>query len=92
MEYYACFIKILKNSGGDVENFNEFLQIPETLDDYMTAAIDMLRQTFSEKIAENADKNAETRPAISKTDYENYIAGIIEQYGSLENFWIAKNA
>ena len=92
VEYYACFIKILKNSGGDVENFNEFLQIPETLDDYMTAAIDMLRQTLSEKIAENADKNAESRPAISATDYENYIAEIIEKYGSLENFWNAKNA
>ena len=82
------FISILKLIGIDVTGIENIIKsVPTTVEEYiaeMKSAVSMLKTARYEKFSAVYE---EARTEITSADYDEYINGIINSYGSLDRFW-----
>ena len=81
------YLSVLENIGFDVENIES---APSTIAEYLQQIKSLAEKHFRSKIEKYKAVYEEVRVKISETDYEDFVNGIIEEFGSLENFWNKK--
>lgn len=74
------------------ENINAIINFPKNRDEFISKVIGAAKINFDINIKSNKEKYDLPRHEISDEDYELFMNGIIETYGSLENFWAKKSA
>ena len=67
----------------------KLMKLPSTVEDFVSKSLDVLQINFDKRIAEFKDIYEQTRQEISAKDYNDFIEGIISQYGSLDQYWNA---
>ncbi|MGN1201331.1 MAG: hypothetical protein ACI4R8_03655 [Candidatus Caccovivens sp.] len=81
------FVGMLENIGNDVSQFVTLLTEPQSASEYFEKfdlIVSLLQDTRFNQYFEIYN---EVREKISENDYANFVAGIENEYGSLENFW-----
>ena len=88
-ENIEILTKILKNIGVDLSLTKDLYEPPKTKEEYFTKTEQFSADRFDKMKDGNASKYEENgkREKIDKKTYEDYISGIIAEYGSLEAYW-----
>ncbi len=81
------YVGMLKNIGSDVATLEALLNAPETSEEYAEQLKTALGTMFDYRSERYFDIYETQREQITQTDYDNFINKIVEDYGSLENFW-----
>lgn len=81
------YITILEEIGCDFSALKAIVNAPKTAEEYFAQLRAVEKQTFLFREERFADIYSAPREEISAVDYDEYIKGIIEKFGSLENFW-----
>ena len=84
------FVGILKNIGSDVATFETLLNTPKTSEEYVAQMKTALGKIFDYRAERYLDIYEAKREQITSADYDAFINGIVEEYGSLDNFWNKK--
>ncbi len=84
------FVGILKNIGSNVATFETLLKTPKTSEEYVAQMKTALGKIFDYRAERYLDIYEAKREQITSTDYDTFINGIVEEYGSLDNFWNKK--
>lgn len=78
---------MFENVGSDVSALKSLLSAPQTAQEYFSQLQISLSQTFSLKLQSYRETYEQVRAQISDENYDDFIDGILQEYGSLENFW-----
>lgn len=81
--------RLMKLAGCDTTAFDALIDLPEDLDDYLDKISASYNQELSSRLEAYGKTFDEDREAISSSDYEQYLADIVDKYGSLEAYWTA---
>lgn len=84
------YVGMLRNVGCDVTALEPLLNAPTTAQEYIAQFQTLLGSLFQSRTERFKDVYEQPRDAIIEEDYESFVNGIIEEYGSLENFWNKK--
>ena len=88
-ENIEVLTKILKNIGVDLSLTKDLYEPPKTKEEYFTKTEQFNADRFDKMKDGNASKYEENgkREKIDEKTYEDYISGVIAEYGSLEAYW-----
>lgn len=86
-EKAETYVAVLKAVGIDTGAFETLLKVPTTAQEYAEKLRTDLTLTFNEKCASNKENYEAQRPSVTDEDYDAFVSGILNEYGSLENFW-----
>lgn len=85
--YFLILNDLFKNIGVDVSHLTRIYETPadkkgytEKMQEYVTSRYDVLEGRGKEKYEEKRD-------VIDKKDYGEYVQGLIDEFGSLEEYW-----
>ncbi len=81
------YVSVLKIVGEDVSELQALLNAPKTTTEYLAQYKTVLNKFSLLRIQKFKDVYEENRNGISEDEYDDFVAGIISKYGSLENFW-----
>lgn len=84
------YVGILRNLGFDTSVLETLLSVPKTAQEYLSKMQTALSGLFDSRLQKYADIYNGQRESISQSDYDEFINGILSDYGSLENFWEKK--
>ena len=84
------YVAILKNIGIDVSALEKIVEVPTTYEEYSTQFSAVMQELYDSRTAKNADEYSRPRKEITQNEYDDFVARIITEYGSLENFWNKK--
>lgn len=73
--------------GVDVSGLETLIAVPTTVEEYVSQLHVSWQQVAQDKLERNKSVYEAPRDAISDVDYDAFIAEIVSNYGSLENFW-----
>lgn len=80
---------LLQVIGVDISHWEKLFDLPETVEEYLAETKECATALFETLLAEGRAVYEETREAILEADYDNYIADLIAEYGSLTGYWAA---
>lgn len=80
---------LLQVIGVDISGWEKLFDLPETVEEYLTETKECATALFETLTEEGRAAYEETREAILEADYDNYIAELIAEYGSLNGYWDA---
>ena len=72
------------------DSINAIINLPKNRDEFISKVIGAAKINFDTNLKSNKENYDLPRLEISDEDYELFISGIIETYGTLENFWAKK--
>ncbi len=81
------YISILRSIGCDVSELEYISTIPYNAQEYISQYRTMLEQLFDSREAKYKNIYEVTRTALSDSKYNDFVNGIISEYGSTDNFW-----
>lgn len=81
------FVGMLENIGIDVSQYRTLLTKPQTVNEYMEQLETVISLLKNSRFDQYLEIYNEVRSKISENDYDNFVEKIINDYGSLENFW-----
>lgn len=81
------YISVLKNVNVKVDGLESLLSVPTTVEAYFNQLQVSWQQVTADRLAENEDSYNSNRKPISDADYDAFINQILQENGSLENFW-----
>lgn len=80
-------IQILELFGADTTALRALLQLPQTIADYTQKIHVYFAQCYENLVETHKEAYQSSREAIMENDYQSYVDGIIEEYGSLAKYW-----
>ena len=80
-------IQILELFGADTTALRALLQLPQTIADYTQKIHAYFAQCYENLVETHKEAYQSSREAIMENDYQSYVDGIIEEYGSLAKYW-----
>lgn len=86
----ARFVEMLKNIGGDVTALESLLSVPQTTQEYFAQLQTISQQLFDSRVEQYKEIYEHQRAEISEAEYHEFINEIMQEYGSLDNFWSQK--
>lgn len=86
-QHFTLFTDSLKALGIDIAWLSELYQSPEDISEYLSRTQLYAEKLFAERAADFREKYEAVRGAVTATDYETYIAGIVAEYGDLSKYW-----
>ncbi len=81
------YISVLKNVDAEMGSLESLLEVPTTVEAYFNQLQVSWQQVTADRLAENEDSYNSNRKPISDADYDAFINQILQENGSLENFW-----
>ncbi len=81
------FVAVLDKTDLDTMGYESLTRVPESASEYRKDLSKVLSGLFVSREKEYKDTYNKERVPISEDEYEKYYDRIIENYGSLENFW-----
>lgn len=81
------FVAVLDKTDLDTMGYQSLTHIPESVSEYRKDLYKILSGLFVSMEKEYKDTYNKQRTPISEEEYDKYYDKIIENYGSLENFW-----
>ncbi len=81
--------EIMKITGLVSDPIIELMQLPRSAEEYFGRVHSALKAEYSNREEAYQDVYGQQREPISSADYENYLVGIRNSYGSLSNYWQA---
>lgn len=79
--------EILQSAGVVSQKFASLLTLPQTAEEYIGKMYSVLAEEYGLRIKEYESAYAEERPSIGADDYRRYISALVEEYGSLSDYW-----
>lgn len=83
--YYGDICGLLGAAGVDTDYFSALKETPETVEDYYKKLAQAMKAEYGYRKQEYAQSYEENRSELS--DYDEYVNGIVAQYGSLSAYW-----
>ncbi len=84
----AEYIKpLLQNVNVDVSPLTKLYEIPEDFAGYKSKVHNHVRSQYQELFAQGAENYQKSRTELSGNEYDAYVKGIVDEFGSLENYW-----
>ncbi len=84
------YVGMLKNIGSDVAALESLLSAPQTTQEYIAQLQTTLKQLYNSRTEQYKVIYEQARSEISETEYTGFVNGVIQKYGSIENFWNKK--
>ena len=78
---------ILTDLGEDVSSLESLLELPETMEAYVTGYHALLSDKRATRVEKFEKIYNETRPSVTPDEYDSFINNIMEEFGSLESYW-----
>lgn len=83
----GAILDIMEALGMDVTELRKLLTLPATLAEYAQKMDAYLLQQFTDLEKKYGEIYGKVRENISDTDYQTYVQGIVDEYGSLSAYW-----
>lgn len=84
---FSKYISVLKSAGFSVDVLEKISAIPNSYEQYLEQFKLVTDELYNSKVKKYKDIYEKERDAISTKDYNDFISQIVNEYGSLENFW-----
>lgn len=79
--------EILQITGLISNDFANYLQMPNSLAEYVEKTSAIIDSEYKSRLEKYESLYDKYRQPIEKSDYETYIESIVQQYGSLNEYW-----
>lgn len=90
LEMFSDTISVVVEFSGLVDfKLAELISLPKTVDEYLSKTEQVLQTAFNNRASEFGETYDKAREAISDADYGAFLDGIVERYGSLDEYWLA---
>ena len=90
LDMFSDTISVVVEFSGLVDfKLAELISLPKTVDEYLSKTEQVLQTAFGNRAAEFGETYDKAREAISDADYGAFVDGIVERYGSLDEYWLA---
>ncbi len=86
-ENVTTIASVLESLGIDTSRIEQLLALPKTVEEYLTKVNEYAKERFDSLREANKDAYRATREKLNQTDYASYINGIIDEYGSLIEYY-----
>ena len=84
--------QILMYTGYDVSEIMDISEsMPTTAEEYAEKTFALYSAEAKTLIADNKESYEQSRPQLTSEQYESFVAGIINEYGSLANYFDSVN-
>lgn len=84
---FGQFVGLLECVGVDTTDMQKLVEAPRTVEQYVEQLDVTWQQVATERIKNNKECYETPRKVISNADYDAFIDEIVQQYGSLQEFW-----
>jgi len=88
-ELSSDITEILEITGLVTGDFANYLQAPQSLAEYVEKTKALIDSEYKSRLETYEGLYNKYRQPIEKSDYETYIESIVNQYGSLNDYWQA---
>ena len=84
---FAMVVGILETLGIDTSKLEAFYELPKTIEEYRQKIEEYTKTRYEDLKEKNLSIYEKERAALSEADYEAYLSGLIEEYGSLSKYF-----
>lgn len=86
-ELSSDIMEILEITGLITDDFSDYLRAPQSLAEYVEKTTAIIKSEYKSRLEKYENIYNKNRPPVEKSDYENYVDSIVEQYGTLKAYW-----
>lgn len=87
LEKLEDLIALMELLGMDTTALKTLLEIPQTISEYTEKITEYFARQYDELYEKYEESYGQVRDEISFEDYEAYVKSIVDEYGSLSEYW-----
>ena len=88
-EHFSALKEIMSACGIADDSFDDLLRLPETVEEYYEKTTAAMESEYNYRLDRYKDVYDEFRAPLSEAEYDVFVSSVIEQYGSLHEYWEA---